>query len=40
MHRREDAPGADPQFAARQRAGGLGEVWTDFEAASAQARVA
>jgi len=40
MHRREDAPGQDPQFATRQRAGGLGEVWTAFEAASAQARVA
>jgi succinate dehydrogenase/fumarate reductase flavoprotein subunit len=40
MHRREDAPAQDPNLAARQRTGGLGEVWTVFEGASAQARVA
>ena len=40
MHRREDATGLDPRFAARQRAGGLDRVWTGFEAAPAQAEVA
>ena len=40
MHRREDAAGLDPRFAARQRAGGLDRVWTAFETASAPAEVA
>ncbi|MBO9708224.1 MAG: FAD-binding protein [Caulobacter sp.] len=40
MHRREDAQGADPRLAARQRVQGLDRVVTRFEAAPSQAEVA
>jgi succinate dehydrogenase/fumarate reductase flavoprotein subunit len=40
MHRREDAPALDPRLAARQRAGGLDRVWTEFEPVAVQAEVA
>jgi succinate dehydrogenase/fumarate reductase flavoprotein subunit len=40
MHRREDATGLDPRFAARQRSGGLERVWTAFEPVAVQGEAA
>jgi succinate dehydrogenase/fumarate reductase flavoprotein subunit len=37
MHRRDDAPDTDPAFAHRIHCGGLDQVWTSAEAATAVA---